>query len=574
MKQKSRLLSIRMKILLASTLMFILLVVALNMVALNASKNSMIEMGVEQAQVAAEVARDSIDGEVLVKLKPGDEDSDAYQQIVEPLRKMKNTCSVAFLYTLYTDGTSVYYGVDTDESEDACVIGEVFEVSYEELADVFAGEAYVQDYIDSTEYGDLISAYVPIYNEAGEVVAILGSDYNASGIVAKCNALQKSIITVSAICLAGALLLLFILVSQITKSIKKVNGKIYELVHSEGDLTKTVEIKSGDEMEVMANNLNALLGYIREIMLQISDGSSKLEESCEVIANNLYDAESGISDVSATMEEMSAAMEETNASLEQINEGIGDAFEKIKRISGKAVDGDSYTKEINGRAQSVYMEAEKEQQNARKLAGDMANAVNEKIEQSKSVETINVLTDNIISITSQTNLLALNASIEAARAGEAGKGFAVVADEIGKLATDSAQAASQIQAVSKEVIEAVEALTTEAQNMIDFMENTAMQGYQKLLQTSKDYQEDAENINRMMTEFANEATVLEQITDKIKNSIEAVNIAVGESTKGVVSITQVSTDLTGNVGEIEGMADNNKIIANQLASEVSKFKLS
>ena len=75
----------------------------------------------------------------------------------------------------------------------------------------------------------------------------------------------------------------------------------------------------------------------------------------------------------------------------------------------------------------------------------MEQSVKRKIEKSKAVEEINILTDNILSITSQTNLLALNANIEAARAGEAGKGFAVVAGEIGKLAMDSAQAANQIR---------------------------------------------------------------------------------------------------------------------------------
>lgn len=74
------------------------------------------------------------------------------------------------------------------------------------------------------------------------------------------------------------------------------------------------------------------------------------------------------------------------------------------------------------------------------------------IENSRSVEEVNALTDEILNISSQTNLLALNASIEAARAGEAGKGFAVVADEIRVLADSSRETAGNIQQINAKVV--------------------------------------------------------------------------------------------------------------------------
>lgn len=72
---------------------------------------------------------------------------------------------MAFLYTLSTDGQNVYYGIDTDTTEEKATIGETFECSYEELKPTFAGEKYVQDYIDHTEDGELITVYLPIQDQ-------------------------------------------------------------------------------------------------------------------------------------------------------------------------------------------------------------------------------------------------------------------------------------------------------------------------------------------------------------------------------------------------------------------------
>ena len=222
--------------------------------------------------------------------------------------------------------------------------------------------------------------------------------------------------------------------------------------------SQKLDVRSGDELELIAGNVNELLAYIRKIMIGISSGSMRLMSTSRKMVDHLSSADESITDVSATMQEMSAAMEETTSSLNQITEAIDEIYSSVERIAGNADAGKVSSQEMESRASGANDAAAEGQKKANIETEKMAASLNEKIAKSRSVEQIEVLTSNIIEITEQTNLLALNASIEAARAGEAGRGFAVVADEIGKLAGNSADAAAKIRQVSAEVIQAVDEL--------------------------------------------------------------------------------------------------------------------
>lgn len=572
-KQKTRKLSIRTKIIIPVGLLIVLVCVLLGQASYAAIKNGMVQMGVEQADMAATVALESVDGAILSDAEDGFETTSAYQDLLQEMRNMQESCGIAFLYALYTDGNKVYYSVDTDKSPAQHKPGDVFEVSYEELAEVFLGQEYVQDYIDETEDGDLISVYKPILDENGSVVGVLGCDYDASGVVHRINTTINGIIAVAGLCLVVAIAVLSVIVGRVVASMRKVNSVIFDLVNNEGDLTQKLDINTGDEMELISNDVNHLLEHIRGIMISIADNSVKLKESAKVVVASLISADDGIGSVSATMEEMNAVMEETSASLNRINGAIEEAYEEIENISAKADAGKTSSGQVIDKATELHGWAENEHADAIVHAKALADSVNEKIEKSKAVEEISQLTKNILSITEQTNLLALNASIEAARAGESGKGFAVVAEQIGKLATDSAGAATTIQSVSDEVIKAVNELALEAENMLTFLEETALGGYEKLLQMSDSYQTDVGSMNEMMQHFADESISLKKNIDEIKESIKTVNIAVEESTNGVTNVTETTLDLAGSVQEIEREANANLDIANKLNEEVNKFKL-
>lgn len=570
-KIRTRRLTIRAKILIPSIIIVVLVCGLMGYNSYTRFEKSMVRMGVEEADMAATIVADSLDANLVYKVTVGSEGTQVYQNLQGDLRKKQKACGIAFLYTLYTDGKKVYYGVDSDE--DAAKVGDEFADSYAELEPVFGGKEYIQDYIDHTEDGDLITVYKPIEDNAGKVVAILGCDYDASSIAAE---LQKAVVQtlqIGGICLILAILILTIIVSRITKGLMQVNAKIYDLVHNEGDLTQKLDVRSGDELELIAGNVNELLAYIRKIMIGISSGSMRLMSSSRKMVDHLSSADESITDVSATMQEMSAAMEETTSSLNQITEAIDEIYSSVERIAGNADAGKVSSQEMENRASGANDAAAEGEKKANIETEKMAASLNEKIAKSKSVEQIEVLTSNIIEITEQTNLLALNASIEAARAGEAGRGFAVVADEIGKLAGNSADAAAKIRQVSAEVIQAVDELAEGSKQMIEFVRNSTEEGIGGLVATSENYATDANAMRAMMEQFAQTAEELRSTMDGIRESISAVNIAVEESAKGIAGVSESSVQLTGNVNDIQSEASDNNGIAEELAKEVGKFKL-
>ncbi len=569
---KVRTLSIKVKILVPILILVVGICVVLGMNSYSRMESSMVEMGVEQADMASGIALNVVDGDLLAGLSVGAEDSEAYRSIRSSMQAIQQVCGIEFLYTLYAENGQVYYGVDSD-TENPCAYGEEFEVSYEEMADVFAGEDFVQDFIDETEDGDLISVYKPIYDSNGKLVGVLGCDYNASEVLDKLDAMLSYLIKMAIFCAVIATALIFVVVNGIMSSMKKIQNKMYDLVYNKGDLTQKLDVKSGDEMELIANGVNELLEYIRQIMIHISDESVSLNASAKKVAGYMVETEDNIANVSATMEEMSAAMEQSTASLSQVNEFIINVNESIGHVSEKAMEGQKRTNEIQVNARDICEDARSKQQIAREQTKLMGATMEEKIAQSKAVQEITELTGNIIEISSQTNLLALNASIEAARAGDAGRGFAVVADEIGKLAANSAETAQNIQRVSAAVIEAVEALAEESGKMITFMDEAVADGYTKLVETGENYRDAAVYINGMIEDFANSAQELETNIDYIREAASNVNIAVEECAKGVTGVAETASDMTQSMGDVRDEAEDNTRIADELLIEVGKFKL-
>ena len=360
--------------------------------------------------------------------------------------------------------------------------------------------------------------------------------------------------------------------SPATKASKDLGNIITKINNNEGDLTERIKIHSKDEVGQLVGGVNNFIDQLQGIMKTIQSQTNIMTDSVNNINTRINASNDSASDVSATMEQLAASMQEVAATLENISGGVASVLDEAKAMSDEVKNGAQFVEGIKAHTQEIKAETIASKESTSAMIEENRGSLQVAIENSRSVEKINELTSEILSISGQTNLLALNASIEAARAGEAGKGFAVVADEIRVLADNTRVTANNIQEISMQVTNAVTELADSADNMLQFVGTHVLEDYDKFVDIAIQYNDDADSMDGMLQNFWTGAQNLTATVDTMSAGIDGINSAVDESAKGVANAAASTNHLVEELSEIGVAATDNKDISDLLSGEVNRFK--
>lgn len=416
--------------------------------------------------------------------------------------------------------------------------------------------------------------YIPIKDTSGSIVGMWFVGVYTNVVDEKINQAMLIIVILAGVLLIGGIIVSYLLGNAIARGIKHIQLKLQMM--ETGDFQFEFEEKltsRKDEVGIIARSTQNMQQKIAQIIQGIQMESESVKVISQSSLTQMDEIHRNIEDISATTQELSAGMEETSASTQEMNASTNEIESEVASMKEKTLNGENIAVEIKQRAGKLKTETEISHQNAINIYERTNSQLRESIQKTAAIDEIKELSQTILQITSQTNLLALNAAIEAARAGEAGKGFAVVADEIRVLAENSKKAVSRINDITVNVSEAVGSVVEDSKALLEFVDNQVLADYKTLVDTSIQYDQDADMVQEVVSGINTIAEQLFESIQQMRQAIDEITMAAGEGAEGTTEIATKLSEIALKSDDVLHLSSENKTSAEKLDEMVQFFQL-
>lgn len=538
-------------------------------VSYSTMENFLRQKSMNDVMEIAVIAAENVDAETFLSAMEGD--AGALETVKNSLSFFLAGDSVTYVYTLMSKDTDNFqFVVDTDP-EDPGEYAEDY-TAQDAMFEAMQGKPSVTKEAFTDEWGTFYSGYAPILHN-GKALGIIAVDYEASSIRTSLNSLIRNLLAAVTIGIFFAISAALLAAVRMKRNFKKVNDKIIEVVSSDGDLTKVLDITSGDELEIIAISLNKLLQKTGNTVREIKNGADNIELKMEDINTHVSDSVSRIGAISGTIHSMVSSSGEIALSAQTVGEQVDFVYKDIQDIVKIVTDNTTELKEINVSSAELTDTARSSSDRVEENVEAMSIRFDKEKEKANAVLRIKELSDAILSISGQTNLLALNASIEAARAGDAGKGFSIVAEEIGALAGDTNNAANEIRKMSDGVVEAIQGLDTIAEHMLLFLQKEVSQDYKKFGNASQNFTDKSETIRTSMERLQQITQQYAKSLERIKHAMQSVSAISEENSVEITNVSQLLSSIDTDMKNIEKSTEETVLAVSVMNKDLSSYRI-
>lgn len=313
---------------------------------------------------------------------------------------------------------------------------------------------------------------------------------------------------------------------------------------AQGDLSRSLEVKSKDEYGVLSQNINSVLTHLKTLIADISQNSLSLN----TVAGK---SSQEIQTVSESLQQQKLTVEQMTGITDKLNRNADDVLSKSTHASEQMTQALSQSEELEQRAHATSNRIDG-------LSGMLDGTSGLIAVLNQEATNIGSILETIQSIADQTNLLALNAAIEAARAGEAGRGFAVVADEVRVLASRTQESIAEIHTM-------IESLQNQTQKVVVEIDSGKTE--------ASHCQSETERLLDSLLLISKAIAQMNQMSDEIAMSATQQNSLSNDINVGIREVSEISDDSAKKSSSTLVYSSQVSEFADKLQRSVDEFKV-